>query len=114
MSQVSRVARWGRGAAALARVGSRMAGQSRLLGALGAGARGALGSLRKAAHGLLLEVTGVFFILFVVIGAGATWRAYGAWSAGKIGPGKMVLAVCFTVLFAYFAVTSFWRSHRKQ
>lgn len=114
MSQISKVARWGRGAAALARVGSRMAGQSRLLGALGAGARGALQSFRKAAHGLFLEITGVFFVLFVVVGVGATWRAYIAWSAGKIGPGKLLLAVSFTVVFSYFAVTSFWRSRRRQ
>ncbi len=114
MSQISKVARWGRGAAALARVGSRMAGQSRFLGALGAGARGALRSLRQAAHGLFLEITGVFFVLFVVVGAGATWREYRAWSAGKIGPGKLLLAVSFTVVFSYFAVTSFWRSRRRQ
>jgi len=114
MSQISKLARWSRGAAALARVGSRMAEQSRLLGALGAGARSAVQNLRKAAHGLFLEITGVFFILFVVVGIGAAWREYAAWSAGKIGPGKPALAVCFTFLFAYFAVTSFWRSRRKQ
>ena len=91
-----------------------MAGQSRTLGALGAGARGALQSFRKVAHGLFLEVTGVFFILFVLVGVGATWRAYAGWSAGKLGPGKVVLALSFTVLFSYFAVTSFWRSRRKQ
>ena len=111
---MSKVARWGRGAAALARVGSRMAGQSRTLGAVRAGASGFLKSLRKAAHGLFLEVTGVFFILFVLVGVGATWREYVAWSAGKIGPGKLLLAVSFTFLFAYFAVTSFWRSRRRQ
>ena len=91
-----------------------MAGQSRTLGAIGAGAKKALKSFRKAAHGLFLEITGVFFVLFVLVGVGATWREYAAWSAGKIGPGKVVLAVCFTVLFSYFAVTSFWRSRRKQ
>ena len=114
MAQISKVARWGRGAAALARVGSRMAGQSRLLGALGAGARGALQSFRKAAHGLFMEITGVFFVLFVVVGMGASWREYAAWSAGKIGPGKLFLAVSFTFLFSYFAMTSVWRSRRKQ
>jgi hypothetical protein len=91
-----------------------MAGENRLLGALGAGARGALRNLRKVAHGLFLEVTGVFFVLFVVVGMGATWREYGAWAAGKIGPGKPLLAVSFTVLFSYFAATSFWRARRKQ
>lgn len=91
-----------------------MAGQSRTLGALGAGARGAFKSFRKAAHGLFLEITGVFFVVFVVVGVGATWREYQAWAAGKIGPGKMLLAVSFTVLFSYFAVTSFWRSRRRQ
>jgi len=114
MGQISRAARWGRGAAALARVGSRMAGGGRVLSALGAGVRAALGSFRKAAHALWLEITGVFFLLFVAVGVGATWREYGAWTAGQIGPWKVLLAVCFTVLFAYFAVTSFWRSRRKQ
>ncbi len=104
----------GRGAAALARVGSRMAGGSRMFSALGKGASAALASLRKAAHALFLEVTGVFFVLFVLVGVGATWREYVAWSAGKIGPGKLLLAVCFTVLFSYFAVTSFWRSRRRR
>ena len=114
MSQVSRVARWGRGAAALARVTSRMTGAGRTLTAVGRGAAATLQSFYKAAHGLFLEITGVFFVLFVLVGVGATWRAYGAWSAGKIGPGKVALAVSFTVLFSYFAVTSFWRSRRKQ
>jgi len=91
-----------------------MAGENRTLGALGAGARGVWRGLRKAAHGLFLEVAGVFFVLFVVVGAGAAWREYGAWSTGKIGPGKLLLAVSFTVLFSYFAVTSFWRSRRRQ
>ncbi len=114
MSQISKVAGWGRGVAALARVGSRMAGQSRVLGAVRAGANGFLRNFRKAAHGLFLEVTGVFFVLFVLVGVGASWRAYAAWTAGKIGPGKLLLAVSFTCLFSYFAVTSFWRSRRKQ
>ncbi len=91
-----------------------MAGQSRTLGAVRAGARGFLRSFVKAAHGLFLEVTGVFFVLFVLVGVGATYRAYGSWAAGKIGPGKVVLAVSFTVLFSYFALTSFWRSRRRQ
>ncbi len=91
-----------------------MAGQSRVLGALGAGARNALKSFRKAAHALFLEVTGVFFVLFVLVGVGASWREYVAWSAGKIGPGKLVLAVSFTGLFSYFAITSFWRSRRRR
>ena len=91
-----------------------MAGQSRTLGAMRAGAAGALKSFRKAAHGLFLDVTGVFFVLFVLVGVGATIRGYTAWSAGKIGPGKVLLAVSFTVLFSYFAFTSFWRSRRRR
>jgi hypothetical protein len=114
MGQISRAARLGRGAAALARAGSRMAGGKRTFGALGKGFSAFAKNVRGVAHGLFLEVTGVFFVLFVLIGVGATWREYVAWSAGKIGPGKLLLAICFTVLFLYFAVTSFWRSRRKQ
>ena len=91
-----------------------MAGGKRTFGALGKGFSAFAERLWKVAHALFLEVTGVFFVLFVLVGVGATWREYAAWSAGKIGPGRVLLAVCFTVLFLYFAVTSFWRSRRKQ
>lgn len=113
MGNISRAVRWGRGAAALARAGSRVAGGSRTWGALGKGFSAFAQNVRGIARALFLEITGVFFVLFVLVGVGATWREYAAWSAGKIGPGKLVLAVCFTGLFSYFAVTSFWRSRRK-
>ncbi len=114
MGPISRAARIGRGAAALARVGSRMAGGKRSWGALGKGFSVFAQNVRGVARGLFLEITGVFFLLFVLIGVGATWREYAAWSAGKIGPGKLLLAVCFTVLFLYFGITSFWRSRQRQ
>ena len=33
--------------------------------------------------------------------------------ASATGPGRLVLAVCFTVSFTWFGLTSFWRVRRK-
>jgi threonine/homoserine/homoserine lactone efflux protein len=68
----------------------------------------------RAVHMLWLEVTGFIFLCFSVIGGFAAIREYRAYSAGKIPPGRAVLAICFTVMFAYFGLSSFIRSRRRH
>ena len=62
-----------------------------------------------------LEVMGVFFSLFVIVGAGYCWshRAalHGA-DAGEMRSFWMMAAV--TVLFGYFCVSSFLRARRRS
>ena len=63
---------------------------------------------------LFLETMGLFFLLFALTGGFASYREYRAYSDGEIGIERVVLGVIFTVLFGYFALTSFWRAQRRQ
>ncbi len=68
----------------------------------------------RVLHQLWLEVTGVIFLIMALsLGAGSV-REYGKYHAGQAGPGRMALAVCCTVAFAWFGVSSFWRVKKKR
>src|SRR6266852_4150620 len=44
----------------------------------------------------------------------AGMREYGKYQSGHAaGPGRLVLAVCFTVSFIWFGVSSFWRVKKR-
>ena len=106
--------KWGLWAAALSRVAGRKARQGRLGAALWAGVRTALAAFLEAARRLWLEVAGLLFALFALVGALAAWREYLAYAAGRIGPARALLAAGFAGVFGWFAVSSFWRSRRKS
>jgi hypothetical protein len=92
---------------------SRQAGENRVLRAGWGALRVAASHVGRVVHLLFLEVAGVFFLAFAAGGGIAAWREYHQWQAGKIGPGKMYLALAFAALFAWFAVSSFWRAGKK-
>ena len=69
-----------------------------------------LKSAGRVGHLLWPEVTGLFFIAFSVIGGLAAWHEY---SKHKMLSGRLGAAICFTVIFAWFGITSFWRARRK-
>jgi hypothetical protein len=72
-------------------------------------------SFGKVLHQLWLEVTGFTFLAIAVVGAMAGVREYGKYQSGHTtGPGRLVLAICFTATFAWFGVSSFWRVRRKK
>jgi hypothetical protein len=79
--------------------------------------RAALAAIRSTAqsigsvlHQLWLEVTGFTFLAMAGVGAMAGFREYGRFQSGHAtGPGRLVLAICFTVTFAWFGLSSFWR-----
>ncbi len=97
-----------------AREAHRQANRSRWLRGALAGGRAVIGSVLKAAHILWLQIAGVFFVFFALAGGIAFWKEYRAWGAGKIGPGRWVLALCFCLTFAWFGVSSFWRAKRRS
>jgi formate/nitrite transporter FocA (FNT family) len=101
---------WGVRTAAVAHVAGRMARQSRLVQAVSFAARTTWRNLRRVLGMLWLEITGLFFIAFAVVFASNAWREYHR--HGKAS-GKLLAAVCFSVLFGWFGVTSFWRARRK-
>lgn len=88
--------------------------RSRMTRGLMAGGGAFLRAMAKAAHMLWLEVTGFLFVCFAVIGSFATIREYRAFAAGKIPIGRTVMGVCFTLMFAYFGISSFMRARRKS
>ncbi len=100
-------------ARAAGRVSGRAIGGNRFVRAGLHGARITLASFGRTARVLWLELTGLFFLFFALIGAGAAVRAYRTYEAGKSGPQRIWLGGLFALVFAYFGVTSFMRSRRK-
>jgi hypothetical protein len=71
-------------------------------------------SFGQVLHQLWLEVTGFIFLAMAGIGAMAGMHEYGKYQAGHAaGPGRLVLAICFTVSFTWFGLSSFWRVRRR-
>jgi hypothetical protein len=96
-----------------------MAGQAAARTANGVGGglrRGVAGFLRpfQRVGGILwLEVSGVFFFVFVVVFAPTLWRTRASWSHG---PDHRTFwsAAAIMVVFLYFSVNSFWRARKKS
>jgi hypothetical protein len=88
--------------------------RSRMGRAALAGLRATVGSFGRVLRQLWLEVTGFTFLAMAAVGAMAGVREYGRYQSGHAtGPGRLLLAVCFTVSFAWFGLTSFWRVKRR-
>ncbi|MGC2727687.1 MAG: hypothetical protein WA254_00710 [Candidatus Sulfotelmatobacter sp.] len=109
MSKVSTARKLG----AVARVASQQAKRSRTVQA----ATGALSATGRAfgrvLHQLWLVVTGLIFRGMAASGGFAAAKEYAKYEAGRIGVGRVVMAICFTVTFAWFGVSSFWRVRQK-
>jgi hypothetical protein len=97
------------------RAAADLLGRSRMGGALLAAIRATASSFARVLHQLWLEVTGFTFLAMAAVGAMAGMREYGRYQTGHAtGPGRLLLAVCFTVSFAWFGLSSFWRVKRKK
>ncbi len=93
---------------------SNMVQRSRRGRAVLAGTRAIARSFGRVLHQLWLEVTGFTFLAIAGIGALAGMREYGKYQSGHAaGPGRLVLAVCFTVSFIWFGLSSFWRVKKR-
>lgn len=72
-------------------------------------------SFGRVLHQLWLEVTGFTFLAVAAVGAVAGLREYGKYESGHAGgPGRLILAICFTASFAWFGLSSFWRVRRRK
>lgn len=98
---------------ALLRVAGRQTGKSRLVRACYNAGSATMSSVKRVIHVLWLEVTGLMFLLFALVGAGAAIREYHRHAAGTAGSGNMLLAGFFALMFTYFGVSSFWRSRKR-
>lgn len=95
------------------RAAAQQAKRSRGLNAILQGIRAWVVHVGHVLHQLWLEVTGTVFLAIAGIGAIDIVREYTKYEAGKSTIGRIVLAVCFTLLFAWFGLSSFWRLRRK-
>jgi hypothetical protein len=104
--------------ALFARVAGRQIGtqaaRSRTGSAVLKGLRATARSLGGAMHQLWLEVTGFVFLVIAAAGAYEGFREFGKYRAGlEPGPGRVILALCFTLSFAWFGVSSFVRVKKR-
>jgi len=110
---VGKVPTW-RKLGVVARVAGQQAGRSRTLNAIKGAVRATVRSFAHALHQLWLEVTGTLFLAIAAFGAIALVREYMRYEAGRATAGRVAIAVCFTLAFAWFGLTSFWRVKRKS
>jgi hypothetical protein len=98
----------------VARVAGQQAGRSRTFSAVMSGAHATARSFGRAAHQLWLEVTGTVFLAMAAFGGIAGVREYMKYAAGHATAGRVAIAISFTLAFAWFGLSSFWRVRRKS
>jgi hypothetical protein len=98
---------------AVARIAGDQMGRSRTGRALMSAVSTTARSFGHALHQLWLEVTGLLFLVMAMGFGAASFKEYGKYHAGQVGSGRLAVVVLFTVTFAWFGVSSFWRVWRK-
>ncbi len=94
------------------RVIAHLAGsRGRLLAAAFDASVGFARSAARGLHGLWLEITGFFFLVFAALGAVALWRESQAPDGNST---RLLLIAAFTLMFAWFGVTSFRRARQRH
>ena len=92
----------------------RRAGKSRILQASRSAFSATWRSLSTAVRRLWHEVMGFAFICFAVFFGFAAQREYKLHLANQADSSRYLAAALFTVLFAWFGGTSFWRAYRPR
>jgi hypothetical protein len=80
---------------------------------LKSGLSGFFSPFRRVGNILWLEVTGVFFLLPVVVFTPTLWRTRQSFAHGP-DHRTFLSAAVVVVVFLYLGVTSFWRAHRRS
>jgi hypothetical protein len=104
----------GVGGPATSRGSGRQAGRTtaRVGGSVARGVGGFLRPFGRVGRKILLEVTGVFFLLFVLIFGNWAWKLHADYLRGPEHVRFLVYAGMMLV-FLYLTVSSFWRARRK-
>jgi hypothetical protein len=96
------------------RVATEQAKRSRIVRAATSAVATTARAFGRALHQLWLEVTGFIFLIMALSFGAASVREYGKYHAGQAGVGRVAVAICFTVTFTWFGVSSFWRVRQKS
>jgi hypothetical protein len=113
MANVSTARKIGMIARMATRVASRRTERSRTFHAVVNACRTTATHFGRVIHQLWLEVTGFVFLALAGIGAIAFAREAAKYQAGKESSARAIIAILFTLLFAWFGVTSFWRVRKR-
>ena len=103
-----------RKAGIVAKVAAKQVGRSKTFGAVVKGSRATAAHTGRVMSQLWLEVTGFTFLALAAIGGVALVRECFRYRAGKSALGHVIVAICFTLMFAWFGVSSFWRVSRLR
>ena len=95
------------------RIAGRQVRRTRTFGAVMKAGRATAEHFARVLGQLWLEVTGFVFLALAGIGLLAFFREYRKYHAGNASSSRVVLAVCFTFLFGWFGLSSFWRVRKK-
>jgi hypothetical protein len=78
------------------------------------GVQATAASLGGVLHQLWLEVTGFIFLVLAAVGATSGFREYAKLHAGRVAsPSRLVIAIVFSLCFAWFGLSSFWRVNKN-
>jgi len=98
---------------ALLRIAGTKTGENRFIRAVYRAGSVTVQNTARILHVLWLEVTGLFFLVLALVCGAAAVREHHRQVAGTGSAGKMLLAWAIAVMFAYFGVSSIWRSKRR-
>jgi hypothetical protein len=96
------------------RVAAQQAKRSRTVRAMTGAVSTTARAFGRVLHQLWLEITGLIFLLMAASGGMALAREYAKYRTGRTTFGHVVVAICFTLTFAWFGVSSFWRARQKS
>jgi hypothetical protein len=97
----------------VARVAGQQARRNRVVRAASSAVATTARAFGRVLHVLWLEVTGIIFLVMALSGGVESVHEYAKYHVGRAGLGRVVVAICFTVTFAWFGVSSFWRVRQK-
>jgi hypothetical protein len=98
-------------------IAARILGQqvrsTRTFDAMMKGGRATAGHFGRIFHQLWLEVTGFVFLALSAVGVFALVHEWTKYKAEQTTFSRVLLAICFTLMFAWFGFSSFWRVRKK-
>ncbi len=97
----------------LARLAGRRLNEGRLSSAVWKAALTTARSTGQVLHQLWLEVTGFVFLFIASFGALGLAREYPKYQSTH-NSGRLIVAICFTLVFGWFGISSFWRVKKKR
>jgi hypothetical protein len=96
-----------------ARIAGQQLGRTRTWRALKSSTRATAAHSGKVLSQLWLEITGFTFLALAAFGVLILVREYLRYHSGQASSSRVIVAICFTGMFAWFGLSSFWRVKKR-